>query len=118
VLLAAAGRLPNGRAVGVDLWRSGYQSGNATEATQRNAEAAGVADRVELHTGDMTALPFSDGEFDVIVSSLAIHNIGKPDGRQDGRQPRLRDASGARVIRPTGQRDQRSAVSPTRPVTR
>ena len=60
VLLMAAQHLTTGRAVGVDLWRNADQSGNSTEATQRNAVAEGVADRVELHTGDMTALPFED----------------------------------------------------------
>src|SRR6516165_4746703 len=37
VLLLAAQRLTTGRAVGVDLWRSRDQSGNAAEATRRNA---------------------------------------------------------------------------------
>jgi len=81
VLLMAAQHLTTGRAVGVDLWRSVDQSGNSIEATQRNAIAEGVADRVELHTGDMTALPFDDNSFDVIVSSLAIHNIPGNLGR-------------------------------------
>jgi arsenite methyltransferase len=96
VLVAAAQRLPRGTAVGVDLWRSVDQSGNSTEATASNAAAAGVTDSVELHTGDMTALPFSDGEFDVVVSSLAIHNIGKAEGRQ-----RAIDEA-VRVLRPGG----------------
>jgi arsenite methyltransferase len=34
-----------------------------------------VQDRVEIETGDMRALPFADAAFDVVVSSLAIHNI-------------------------------------------
>jgi arsenite methyltransferase len=96
VLIAAAQRLPRGRAIGVDLWRSVDQSGNAIKATARNAEAEGVPDRVELRTGDMTALPFADGEFDAVVSSLAIHNIGKPEGRSLA----LDEAS--RVLRPGG----------------
>jgi arsenite methyltransferase len=96
VLLAAAHRLPRGRAVGLDLWRSVDQSGNATEATQRNAGVEGVADRVELHTGDMTALPFTNGEFDVVVSSLAIHNIAKPGGRGQAIDEAIR------VLRPGG----------------
>jgi arsenite methyltransferase len=80
VLLAAAELLPEGHAVGVDLWRAD-QTGNSPEATRRNAEVEGVAARVTLHSGDMTSLPFEDGSFDVIVSSLAIHNIPKAAGR-------------------------------------
>src|SRR5262249_52312 len=60
VLLMAAQNLTTGRAIGVDLWRSVDQSGNSMEATRRNAVAEGAADRVELHTGDMTALHFDD----------------------------------------------------------
>src|SRR3954465_3161160 len=65
VLLMAAQHLTTGRAVGVDLWSTFDQSGNSAEATRRNAGAEGVADRVELHTADMTALPFEDNSFDV-----------------------------------------------------
>ncbi|MFI9510013.1 class I SAM-dependent methyltransferase [Nocardia sp. NPDC052566] len=96
VLIAAARRLPAGRAVGVDLWRSVDQSGNSEETTMRNAAAEGVADRVELRTGDMTALPFPDNDFDVVVSSLAIHNIKSADGRIAA----VREA--VRVLRPGG----------------
>jgi ubiquinone/menaquinone biosynthesis C-methylase UbiE len=96
VLLLAAQHVTTGRAVGVDLWRLGDQSGNSAEATRRNAIAEGVADRVELHTGDMTALPFEDNRFDVVVSSLAIHNIR---GRA-GREKAIDEA--VRVLRPGG----------------
>lgn len=96
VLLMAAERLPAGGAVGVDLWRTVDQSGNAPAVAERNAEAEGVRDRVELRTGDMTALPFDDASFDVIVSSLAIHNIRKADGRT-----RAIDEA-VRVLRPGG----------------
>jgi arsenite methyltransferase len=75
VLLMAAQRLPHGRAVGVDLWSIKDQSGNAAQVTRRNADLEGVAERVELHTADMRQLPFADGSFDVVVSSLAIHNV-------------------------------------------
>jgi ubiquinone/menaquinone biosynthesis C-methylase UbiE len=96
VLLLAAQHLTTGRAVGVDLWRRVDQSGNSPEATRRNARAEGVADRVELHTADMTALPFEDNSMDVVVSSLAIHNIS---GRA-GRERAVREA--VRVLRPGG----------------
>jgi arsenite methyltransferase len=81
VLLMAAQRLPRGRAVGIDLWSTKDQSGNAESVTRRNAKLEGVADRVELHTGDMRQLPFADDAFDVVVSSLAIHNVPGADQR-------------------------------------
>ena len=96
VLLMAAQHLTTGRAVGVDLWRSFDQSGNSLEATRRNASAEGVADRVELHTANMTALPFADSSFDVVVSSLAIHNIS----RRADREKAIEEA--VRVLRPGG----------------
>jgi arsenite methyltransferase len=96
VLLLAAKRLDTGGAHGVDLWRAQDQSGNATETTQRNVEIEGLADRVTLHTADMTALPFEDATFDVVVSSLAIHNIKKKSGRQQA------VVEGLRVLRPGG----------------
>ena len=74
VLLMAAQRLPRGRAVGVDLWSTKDQSGNAEEVTRRNAVLEGVTDRVELHTADMRRLPFDDGSFDV-VSSVTFHYV-------------------------------------------
>jgi ubiquinone/menaquinone biosynthesis C-methylase UbiE len=96
VLLLAAQHLTTGRAVGVDLWRRGDQSGNAAEATRRNALAEGVADRVELHTADMTALPFEADSFDVVVSNVAIHNIKG----QASREKAIEEA--VRVLRPGG----------------
>jgi ubiquinone/menaquinone biosynthesis C-methylase UbiE len=96
VLIAAARRLPTGRAVGADLW-SKDQSGNRPEATLANAAAAGVADRIEVHTADMTALPFADASFDVVTSAMAIHNIPSPEARF-----RAVDEA-VRVLRPGGQ---------------
>ncbi|MFI1158343.1 class I SAM-dependent methyltransferase [Streptomyces sioyaensis] len=96
VLLAGARRLPKGRAVGVDLWRGVDQSGNAQSATSRNAQAEGVHSRVELRTGDLRDVPFSEGEFDVVLSSLAIHNIKDVEGR------RRAVAEAVRVLRPGG----------------
>jgi arsenite methyltransferase len=96
VLVATAGRLGTGRAHGVDLWRSRDQSGNSERATEANAEASGVAERVELHTGDMTQLPFTDGTFDVVTSSLAIHNLPTAEGRCRALDEAMR------VLRPGG----------------
>ena len=75
VLTAVARRLTSGRVTGVDLWSTHDQSGNARDVTLRNASLEGVQDRVEIETGDMRARPFPDASFDLVVSSLAIHNI-------------------------------------------
>ncbi|RVX45902.1 methyltransferase family protein [Nonomuraea polychroma] len=96
VLLMAAERLDKGRATGVDLWRVQRQSGNGEATTRANAAAEGVEDRVELVTGDLRDLPFGDDAFDVVVSSLAIHNISDAEGRGQA----IREAH--RVLRPGG----------------
>jgi ubiquinone/menaquinone biosynthesis C-methylase UbiE len=75
VLTAVARRLTTGRATGIDLWSTHDQSGNSSAVTLRNASLEGVRERIDIGTGDMRALPFPDGAFDVVVSSLAIHNI-------------------------------------------
>jgi arsenite methyltransferase len=95
VLLAAAKLVPRGTAVGVDIWRPD-QTGNSMQATLANADAEGVADRIELHTRDMTDLQFPEASFDVVVSSLAIHNL-------PGNRARLSAIDEAvRVLRPGG----------------
>jgi arsenite methyltransferase len=96
VLLLAAEHLSTGRAVGVDLWRKKDQSGNAAEATRRNAVAEGVADRVELHTADMKVLPFANDSFDLVVSNVAIHNVKG----ESARNKVIEEA--VRVLRPGG----------------
>ena len=96
VLLEAARYLVTGDATGVDSWRTRDQSGNEAEATLANARSEGVADRVRLCTADMRELPFADARFDVVLSSLAIHNIPQAADRQ-----RAIDEA-ARVLRPGG----------------
>jgi SAM-dependent methyltransferase len=97
VLIEAARRLPAGRAHGADLWSGTDQSGNRPEATLANATAAGVADRVEVHTADMTELPFENASFDVVTSALAIHNIPAREARHRAVDEAMR------VLRPGGQ---------------
>jgi arsenite methyltransferase len=96
LLVGAARRLTTGRAVGLDLWRRRDQAGNDPAATMANARAEGVAERVELCGGDARRLPFGDQAFDVVVSSLALHNIAGATDRAA--------ATGeiVRVLRPGG----------------
>jgi ubiquinone/menaquinone biosynthesis C-methylase UbiE len=96
VLTAVASRLTTGRVTGVDIWSTKDQSGNAREVTLRNASLEGVGDRVQIDTGDMRELPYRDATFDLVVSSLAIHNI-----RSNGDRKRA-IGEGFRVLKPGG----------------
>jgi SAM-dependent methyltransferase len=96
VLISLAKRLTTGRVSGIDLWCSRDQSGNDIETTKHNARACGVEDRVELNTGNITTLPYHDGQFDLVVSSLALHNL---KAREDRRQA-ITEA--VRVLEPGG----------------
>jgi ubiquinone/menaquinone biosynthesis C-methylase UbiE len=72
------------------------QSGNARDVTLRNASLEGVGDRVQIETGDMRKLPFPDASFDIVVSSLAIHNISSNADRKKA------IAEAFRVLKPGG----------------
>ena len=82
VAIACSLRFPAARVTGVDLWRSVDQSGNDPRATEANALANGVAARLTLVTGDITDLTLPDSSFDLVTSSLAIHNISSASGRR------------------------------------
>jgi len=96
VLTAVARRLKTGRVTGIDIWSTTDQSGNSKAVTLRNAALEGVGDRVLIETGDMRAMPFADATFDLVVSSLAIHNIPSKADR------RRAVAEGFRVLKPGG----------------
>ena len=96
LLIGAAKRLKTGKVTGVDIWQAEDLSGNSAAATQANAKAEGVADRVKIENTDARKLPFGANSFDVVVSSLAIHNI---DSSQE-RAKALREI--ARVLKPGG----------------
>jgi ubiquinone/menaquinone biosynthesis C-methylase UbiE len=96
VLSMAAKRLDRGHAFGLDLWSSVDQSGNSPEATLRNLEVEGVKEMCKVETGNMMAMPFPDTMFDLVVSSLAIHNIKGQAGRFKALDEALR------VLKPGG----------------
>ena len=95
-LIGAAKRLSTGRAVGIDKWQQEDLSGNNAAGTLSNAMIEGVAEKVEVHTGDARKLPFDDASFDVVLSSMALHNIYNAGERQTA----VREI--ARVLKPGG----------------
>lgn len=95
-LIGAAKRLTSGKATGVDIWQSEELSDNTAAAALGNAKTEGVAARVKIETADARKLPFAAGNFDVVFSSLALHNI-RP---REERLLALREI--ARVLKPGG----------------
>jgi SAM-dependent methyltransferase len=82
ILNAAVRRLTTGNAIGIDIWNARDQSGNHPDVTRRNAAIEGVADRVEVMDGDARSIPFPDGHFDVVLTSLVIHNLNRLEDRR------------------------------------
>ncbi|MBZ5632202.1 MAG: class I SAM-dependent methyltransferase [Acidobacteriia bacterium] len=79
--IGAAKRLKNGKVIGIDVWNPFDLSGNSPDAAKANVKIEGVADKVRIENGDAQKLVYPDNHYDVVVSSLALHNIPEPDAR-------------------------------------
>lgn len=96
MLLAAAQRLTTGHATGIDRWRARDQAGATAAQCHENARILGVNDRITLIDADMAELPFPPASFDLVLASLALHNLHPASRRQQA----VREA--IRVLRPGG----------------
>lgn len=85
LLVEVARRRPDLRLTGVDL------SADMVAAANRNLGPFG--DRATATVGNVTDLPFPDGSFDLVVSSLSLHHWDHPEAAG----PEL-----ARVLKPGG----------------
>jgi len=82
------------RIVALDRFDSDYIEDGGRLLLERNLQLAGLAERVRIENGDLTALPFADQSFDAVVSAHAIDHLG-PQKKQG-----LREA--LRVLKPGG----------------
>jgi len=87
--IGVAKRLKSGKVTGID-------APGSTETARENAKLEGVENKVRIETGDARKLVYPEANFDVVVSSLAIHHI--PD--QEGREQAVREMF--RVLKPGG----------------
>ncbi len=88
---------PQARVTALDIYSGDFGiEDNTPERLMVNARAAGVADRLDWKVGDMRKLPFSDGEYDAVVSSYAMDHVGG-----EGAVAAVREA--ARVVKPQGE---------------
>lgn len=77
LLIGAAKKLKTGRAYGIDIWSAKDLSNNSKDAVERNCQIEGVVDKVTLMDADARNIPFADDMFDVVMSSMVVHNIDK-----------------------------------------
>ena len=70
--LAIAKRNPDVEVTGIDLSRG------MIDIARKNAEAAGVSGRVKFETANASKLPFADGYFDFVVSTMSLHHWSDP----------------------------------------
>jgi SAM-dependent methyltransferase len=81
IMIGAAKRLTNGKAIGIDIWNKSDLSSNTGEGAKLNAELEGVLDKIEIKNENIMSTSFADNYFDVILSNLCIHNIKEKEGR-------------------------------------
>ena len=74
LILEAAKRLRSGKATGIDIWVE-TAGGHKAETFLKNAELAGVADKVSLQNKDVRKLSYRDESFNIIISGLTMHHL-------------------------------------------
>lgn len=97
LLVGALKRARSATGCGIDLWLDEDQASNSPEGLLRNADLEGVADRLEIATGNAAELPFEDASFDVVLTQWVLHNIEPLESRLLA----LRELD--RVLKPGGQ---------------
>ena len=73
--IGLAKRLKSGKAIGIDIWNPHDLSKNTADNARQNAKIEGVSDKVRIEDGDARHMVYPQNNFDVVVSSLTIHNI-------------------------------------------
>ena len=73
----AAKRFPKATIIGVDLFRRGSMSELSMDRAANNMKSLGIESRTSFLRHDLTKPMKSDTQFDLAVSNLVFHNMGK-----------------------------------------
>jgi cyclopropane fatty-acyl-phospholipid synthase-like methyltransferase len=74
---AAAKRFPKATITGVDLFRHGSVSDLSIDKVVQNMKSLGIVSRTSFLKHDLTKPIKSDVQFDLALSNLVFHNMGK-----------------------------------------
>lgn len=74
--IALARTLKSGRVVAFDRFDAGYIDGGGRALLDNNLKVADLTGRVEIETGDLTAMAFADNRFDAAVSTHVYDHLG------------------------------------------
>jgi ubiquinone/menaquinone biosynthesis C-methylase UbiE len=81
LVIGAAKRLTTGKATGIDIWNIDDLSENTPAKANMNAYLERVGPKVDIREGNILHADFPNNHFNVILSSLCIHNVGNKANR-------------------------------------
>jgi SAM-dependent methyltransferase len=72
---------PDGHVIGIDYWGQAWDYSKTV--CERNAEAAGVAERTDFQKASASSLPFEDGFFDAAISNFVFHEVSDAKDKRE-----------------------------------
>ncbi len=84
LVYVAAKRFPKAQVTGVDLFKHGSLAKMSIEKAEGNMKSLGIGSRTSFLKGDLSKPLKSDANYDLVVSNLVFHNLGKKRFRAYG----------------------------------
>ncbi|MED2787292.1 class I SAM-dependent methyltransferase [Bacillus thuringiensis] len=94
LIIKLARTFPESFLTGIDYWGGNWEYSKAQ--CQQNAKIEGVSDRIGFLKASAAELPFTDNEFDIIVSCLTFHEVEDKENKTEIIKEALR------VLKPGG----------------
>ncbi len=95
LIIKLAKTFPKSFLTGIDYWGGNWEYSKSQ--CQQNAEIEGVSDRIDFLKASAAELPFTDDEFDIIVSCLTFHEVKDRENKTEVIKEALR------VLKPGGE---------------